>query len=367
MAEVLQRAGYATGCFGKWGLGEELDTPGIPTRKGFDQFFGYLNQNHAHYYYPEFLYQNEEKYPLPGNESNRRTTYSHDVIARKALDFIRANRRKPFFCYVPFTIPHFELLVPEDSLAEYRGKFEERVFESRGYARQEESRAAYAGMITRMDRDVGRIMALLKELQIDGNTLVFFTSDNGPALPLVGDQYFRSSGPLRGWKQDLYEGGIRVPSIARWPGKIPGGVVSDLAWCFQDFMPTAADLAGTAVPKGIDGLSIVPTLAPKLTPGRKQEKHSFLYWELPRVEQKNRWAYRKETPMQAVRMGDWKAVRPKPDGPLELYNLKEDIGETRDVARDHARVLAQIEDYLKGARTEPRPPAPFNDRWRTRK
>jgi len=365
VAEVLKKAGYVTGCFGKWGLGEELDTPGIPTRKGFDQFFGFLNQSHAHSYYPEFLYQNEREYRLAGNENGRRTTYSHDAIAGKALDFIRANKSKPFFCYVPFTIPHPELLAPEDSLAEYQGKFEERVFEKKGYAKQQEAHATYAAMITRMDRDVGRIMVLLKELKIDRNTVVFLTSDNGP-LPLSdGDQYFHSSGPLRGGIWDLYEGGIRVPMIASWPGHIPAGVVSDLPWGFQDFMPTAAELAGATAPRDTDGISIVPTLVTAQAADRKQQKHQFLYWELPNLDPKNRWAYAKEIAPQALRVGEWKAVRPLANGPLELYNLKEDIGETRNLARDHARVLAQIEEYLKTVRTEPRPPIPFTDRWRT--
>jgi arylsulfatase A len=368
VAELLKSAGYATGCFGKWGLGEEVETSGIPTRKGFDRFFGYLNQAHAHFYYPEFLYENEKKYPLPGNGNGKRTTYSHDVIAAKALQFIRENRARPFFCYVPFTIPHWELLVPEDSLAEYRGKFEERAYidPRNHYARQDESRAAYAAMITRMDRDIGRIMSLLGELQLDKDTIVFFSSDNGPAMPLVGDDYFQSKGTLRGHKENFYEGGIRVPMIARWPGRISAGMVSRLPCAFQDFMPTAAELAGVKAPAGIDGISILPELIGEKSAGRRQSRHEFLYWELPRTDPDNRWVYRKEIPCQAVRMGPWKAVRPQPDGPLELYNVDEDIGETRNVAANEPRVMAKITDYLKTARTEPRPAVPYNDRWRGR-
>lgn len=368
VAELLKGAGYSTGGFGKWGLGEEVETGGIPTRKGFDRFFGYLNQAHAHFYYPEFLYENEKEYPLPGNVNGKRVTYSHDVIAAKALEFIKESHGRPFFCYVPFTIPHWELLVPEDSLAEYRGKFEERPYidPRNHYARQDESRAAYAAMITRMDRDIGRIMSLLRKLRIDDNTIVFFSSDNGPAMPLVGDDYFQSKGPLRGHKENFYEGGIRVPMIARWPGRVPAGKVSNLPWAFQDFMPTAAELAGLKAPPGIDGISVLPELIGEIAAGRRQARHEFLYWELPRTEPGNRWAYRKEIPRQAVRMGPWKAVRSKPDGPLELYNLEDDITETRDVAAKQPRVMARIADYLKTARTEPRPPVPYKDRWRGR-
>jgi arylsulfatase A-like enzyme len=366
VAEVLKSAGYATGGFGKWGLGEEPGQPGVPTRKGFDTFFGYLNQAHAHFYYPEFLYQDEQKYPLAGNENGKRTTYSHDVIAGKALEFIRANSTKPFFCYMPVTIPHWELLVPEDSLKEYRGKFEERAFidERNHYARQDESHAAYAAMITRMDRDVGRVMDLLKSLNIDDNTIVFFTSDNGPALPIRGDDYFHSKGVFRGHKGNMYEGGIRVPMIARWPKRIAAGSVSHLACGFQDFLPTAAELAGTKAPAGLDGISILPALLGAKAAGRRQKEHEYLYWELPRRDNKDPWKYRDETPMQALRMREWKAVRPKPDGAVELYNLAEDVEEKHNLAAAKPDILGRMQGLLKTARTEPRPPIPFEDSWR---
>jgi arylsulfatase A-like enzyme len=362
VAEMLKQAGYRCGAFGKWGLGEEPETPGVPTKKGFETFFGYLNQSHAHFYYPEFLYENDRKYPFPGNANGRRTTYSHDAIAGKTLDFIRANRSRPFFCYAAWTLPHWELLVPEDSLAEYRGKFEERPFidPRNHYARQDESRAAYAAMITRMDRDVGRLVGLLKELDLDRNTIVFFSSDNGPAMPLVGDDYFRSKGPLRGHKENLYEGGIRVPMIVRWPGRVPAGAVSDLQWAFWDFFATAAELAGGKTPRATDGISVVPTLLGS----RTQRRHEYLYWELPRRDARDRWAYRREIPRQAIRMGNWKAVRPEPDGRLELYNLARDPGETANVASANPEVLARMEALLKTARTTPRPAVPFEDRWR---
>jgi arylsulfatase A-like enzyme len=366
VAEVLKSAGYTTGCFGKWGLGEEPGQPGVPTKKGFDRFFGYLNQAHAHFYYPEFLYENEKEYPLEGNENGQRTTYSHDVIVEKALGFIREAQEGPFFCYVPLTIPHWELLVPEDSMAEYRGQFEELPFidDDDHYAPQQESHAAYAAMITRMDRDVGRTLSLLKELGIGENTIVFFTSDNGPALPLVGDDYFRSKGTLRGHKGNFYEGGIRVPMIASWPGHVPAGEVSDLPWSFADFLPTAAEFAQAETPSGIDGVSVVPALIGEQAAGRPQQQHDYLYWELLRRAPDDRSAYRDELPQQALRMGDWKAIRPKPDGPIELYNLRDDISESTDVAAQQPDVMRKAEELFVAARTEPRPPLPFDDQWR---
>jgi arylsulfatase A-like enzyme len=350
VAQILQAAGYTTGLFGKWGLGD-VGSGSLPSDHGFDEFCGYLNQVHAHWYYPRFLYHNGRELPLPGNESGKRTTYSHDVITEYALNFLRGSRDRPFFCYYTPTLPHWELLVPEDSMATYRGKFPERAYldKNKHYADQPEMRAAYAGMVSRFDRDAGRMMALLRELSLDRDTIVFLTSDNGGALRLLGEDFFESYGPLRGHKQNVYEGGIRVPMIVRWPGHVPAGKTSAFPWAFWDFFPTAAELAGTRKPPGLDGLSVLPTLL-----GKKQKPHEFLYWELPRYEGKT-GTFPKETPMQAVRMGDWKAVRSKPNGPLELYNLKQDIGETRDVAQENPRIVARIEEYLRTARTEPRP------------
>jgi arylsulfatase A len=359
VAEVLKQAGYATGCFGKWGLGD-IGTPGVPTRQGFDEFFGYLHQVHAHFYYPPYLYHNESKYPLEGNVNGKRVTYSHDAIAQKALDFIRRNRRRPFFCYVPFTIPHWELLVPEDSLAEYRGKIPEAgpyIDPNGHYANQEFPRAAYAAMVTRMDRDVGRILALLGELGLDRNTLVFFASDNGSAERLRKDEFFRGTAGFRGHKQNLYEGGIRAPMIARWPGKVAAGGVSDCIWAFQDFLPTAAELAGVKPPRSIDGISILPALL-----GREQKPHEFLYWELQGYDWKQQ-VFRNEIPMQAVRMGDWKGIRPKANGPVELYDLERDPGETTEVSANFPRVVKRIEEIFRTARTEPRPQSQPPSEW----
>ncbi len=360
LGEVLKGAGYTTGCFGKWGLGD-IGTGGVPWKQGFDEFCGPLSQVHAHFYYPPFIYHNDKELPLPGNRNGGRQTYSHDVIMAKALDFIRGAKDKPFFCYVPATLPHWELLVPEDSMAPYRGKVKETgpfIDKANHYARQDEQHAAYAGMVSRLDRDTGRLLSLLKELRLDQDTIVFFTSDNGGALRIRGDDYFQSHGPFRGFKQNFYEGGIRVPMLARWPGRVPAGRVSDFPWMFQDAMPTLAEIAGARAPQGIDGMSVLPTLL-----GKRQKPHEFLYWELPRYLGKT-GEFRNEIPMQAVRMGEWKAVRPKPDGPLELYNLNSDIGETRDVAAENPKVMARIEAYLKTARIEPRPQTePPHDWW----
>ena len=356
VAEVLKSAGYATGIFGKWGLGD-IGTEGHPNQQGFDEFCGYLHQVHAHYYYPELIYRNSEELPLEGNAAGGRVTYAPDVITEHALRFLRDHKDGPFFLYFPSVIPHLELLAPEDSMTEYRGKFPEDSpyrHPTGHYAAQDEPRTAYAAMITRLDRDVGRIMATLAELGLEENTIVFFTSDNGAATLLWKDNFFGSTGGLRGHKQNFYEGGIRTPFIARWPGRIAPRTVSEQVTAFYDFLPTAAELAGAEPPAGIDGISIVPTLLGAEAAGRAQETHQFLYWELPRYDAAA-GTFRDEIPRQAVRMGEWKAVRPEPGGELELYNLREDPAETNNVAVEQPEVMAKIQGFLKTARTEPRP------------
>lgn len=337
VAEVLKRAGYATGLIGKWGLGEPGST-GVPNRKGFDYFFGYLNQVHAHNYYPDYLWKNQEKVPLAGNVVKngvavQRAQYSHDLFTREALGFVEAHRAQPFFLYLAYTIPHAN---------NERGKAEGNGMEVPGDAPYTDRpwpqvEKNHAAMITRLDADVGRFFAKLKEPGLDDQTVVFFSSDNGPHKEGGADPaFFHSAGPLRGFKRAMYEGGIRVPMIVRRPGKVKAGVVSDQVWAFWDFLPTAAELAGAKAPADLDGLTVVPTLLGK--GGQKQ--HEFLYWE-----------FHENGSRQAVRMGDWKAVRPV-GGKLELYDLKNDVGEKNDVAAQHPDVVAQIEAYLKGARTE---------------
>ncbi len=332
VAEVLKQAGYATGIVGKWGLGE-ADTTGVPNRQGFDEWFGYLNQRRAHNYYPEYLWRNEEKHVLEGNRDGKKRQYSHDLFTREALNFIRRHRQQPFFLYLAYTIPH-----ANNELGRETGNGMEvpsdRPYDTEPWPQQQKN---YAAMVTRLDRHIGRLMALLKQLRIADDTIVFFTSDNGPHREGGADPtFFRSSGPLRGIKRDLYEGGIRVPMIVRWPGKIKPGTSSDHVWAFWDFLPTAAQLAGAEAPPHIDGISIVPALL-----RRQQRTHKFLYWEFHEGGFK-----------QAVRMGNWKAVRLDPRDPIELYDLSRDIGETQDLADQHPDIVAQAEAILKNARTD---------------
>jgi arylsulfatase A-like enzyme len=366
IAEVLKSAGYTTGLVGKWGMGMN-GTTGEPSLKGFDQYFGFLNQAHAHWFYPEYLYENGRKIELPENQHGKRGTYVHDLFRDKALEFLVENKEDPFFLYLASTIPHAELIVPEESLAEFRGKFPETPFvedgqgsnrESRfgAYASQATPNAAYAAMVTRLDRDLGAIMRKLKELGIDEDTVVMFSSDNGPHTEGGCDpEFFDSNGPFRGVKRDLYEGGIRVPMIVRWPAKIAPGQTTDLPSAFWDVLPTCAELAGMKAPVHVDGISFLPTL---LGNTEEQEKHEFLYWEFnqasagqPDEEDDGAGAVRPAVTKQAVRMGRWKAFRESPLAKLELYNLHRDPGETRDVAERHAEVVEKIEGYLETART----------------
>jgi len=339
VAEVLKKAGYATGGFGKWGLGE-VGTTGVPEKQGFDEFFGYYHQIHAHDYWTTYLWHNSKKVPMTG-EKDSAQRYSHNSIFMKTLDFIRKNKNRPFFCYAPWTPPHGKYQFPESDPAW-------RMYKDESWP---QNAKVVAAMDTMLDRNVGELLSLLKELNIDERTIVFFVSDNGAAQRFDG--VLDSSGPLRGFKRSLYEGGIRVPMIARWPGKIKPGTVSDLPCYFADAMPTFAELAGASgyMPSNTDGISILPTLTGK---DKKQNKHAFLYWEWHRYN----WGQRKNIPaglMQAVRMGDWKVVRHSSDVPFELYNLEKDIGEKNNVAAKHSDIIAKIERFIATARTQPRP------------
>ncbi|MBN2270017.1 MAG: arylsulfatase [Sedimentisphaerales bacterium] len=336
VAKILKEAGYTTGAFGKWGLGR-VGTTGEPAKQGFDRFYGYICQRQAHTYYPNHLWSDDKIEWIEANKNGAEKVYSQDMIAEEALKFVRKNKDRPFLCYVPFTIPHVALQVPEDSLAEYKGKWPDPPYDGKqGYVPHENPRACYAGMITRMDKDVGRIMALLKKLGLDKNTLVIFTSDNGPTYAGGADAgFFESAGPLRGLKGSVYEGGIRVPFIARWPGKIKPGSVSDHVSAFWDFLPTACEIIGVEPPGDIDGISYLPTLL-----GRPQDQktHHHLYWEL--------------AGRQGIRMGDWKLVRTRPGATIELYNLADDIGEKNDIGKENPEILAKMTEMLTTARTE---------------
>lgn len=343
MAEVLKEAGYATGIFGKWGMGYEEGNPGNPTRQGFDEFFGQLHHIHAHFYYPYYLWDGEERHRFPENEGRRRVTYSHDVIHARALDFIKRHRDGPFFLYLAYTLPHSEFTVPDDSMAPYQGRWPVVALpgQQAGYIDSPDSYAAFAGMMSRLDRGVGEVMTLLQQLGIDDDTLVVFTSDNGPqgAFWAQVTDFFKGAGPLRGYKNSFYEGGIRVPFIARWPGRIQAGSTSDLISACWDFMATAAELA-EAKPPPNDGISMVPTLLGQGV----QAQHEFLYWEYPQREMK-----------RTVRWGDWKALQHRADGPFELYNLAEDLGETTDLAASRPDIIAKVRDCIaRSGRTEPR-------------
>jgi len=340
--KLLKEAGYTTALTGKWGLGGP-DSTGIPNKQGFDHFFGYLCQRHAHNYYPEFLFRNEQRVPLKNKIAKPRgdgagmavekNEYAHDLIAAEAIDFIRKNKTGPFFLYLAVTIPHANneagnkgMEVPDHGI----------------YADKEwpEPQKGHAAMITHLDTDVGKLMQTLKDLDIDDNTLVIFTSDNGPHSEGGGNpRFFKSAGPLRGMKRDLYDGGIRVPLIARWPGKTEPGSQTDHISAFWDLLPTCCDLAGIKTPKGLDGISYLPTILGK---PEKQKKHEFLYWEFH--------SYGKT---QAVRYGHWKGVRKNvakdPDGPIELYNIKNDLAEKNNVAKGHLEIVEKIAKFIKAA------------------
>ncbi len=336
VAGILKDAGYRTGAFGKWGLGR-VGTTGDPNKQGFDHFFGYICQRQAHTYYPNHLWRDGKVEWIEANKGGKEGAYSHDLIANEALKFVKANKDKPFFLYVPFTIPHVALQVPEDSLAEYKGKWPDPPYMGdKGYFPHPNPRACYAAMVTRMDRDVGRIMSLLKELNLEDNTIVMFTSDNGPTFNGGSDSaFFESARPLRGLKGSVYEGGIRVPFIVRWPAKVKAGSVSEHICAFWDFLPTCCELIGVDAPSDIDGISILPTL---LTQRGKQKKHKYLYWEL--------------RGRQGVRMGRWKAVRTNPNKKIQLYDLDKDIGEQNDIADANPEILTKMAELMKTGRTE---------------
>ncbi len=345
VAEVLKSAGYASGLCGKWGLGVEGEE-GVPNRQGFDYFYGYLDQSHAHNYYPTFLMRNEERVtlnnvvPEPKDSgagvASEKVVYSHDLIAQEGLDFVRRSHEQPFFLYWALTLPHANNEAGEAGMEVP----DQGIYKDGDWPENKKNMAA---MVSRLDRDVGRLLDLLKELDIDENTLVIFSSDNGPHKEGGNDPtWFDSNGPLRGTKRDLYEGGIRVPLIARWPGRIQPGTTSAHVSAFWDFLPTAAELAGASVPDHLDGISYLNALTGD---GAAQAVHDYLYWEF--TEQGGK---------QAVRRGDWKGIRlnvaENPDGPLELYDLKVDLGEERDVAAQHPEEAVQLAELMAAAHAD---------------
>ena len=332
VAALLQGAGYRTGCIGKWGLGDE-GTPGVPWQQGFDQFFGYLHNTHGTRYYTEFIYRNAEKQALRGNYGRWRKQYGPDLLLAEALDFLQANRERPFFLYYPFNLVHGDYVDPPPDPDDA-----ERVLPP-GLELTPKERT-YLAMVRRLDRDVGRLVARIDELGLAGRTLVIFASDNGNrGLGEANEALFDAAAGLRGGKADLYEGGIRVPMVARWPGVIEAGSTSGHVSAFWDFLPTACELAGLPVPADVDGRSYLPTLL-----GRSQESPDLLYWELAKRDEP--WI----VPRQAVRVGAWKLVR-NGDDPPELYHLGEDPGESRDLARRQPETVARLSSLLETART----------------
>jgi len=342
VAKLLKQADYATALIGKWGLGEG-DSTGIPRKQGFDYFYGYLNQVHAHNYYPAFLWRNETRVPLknevPGDGeygqgwASKKVEYSHDLIAAEAFQWIEKRKDKLFFLYFTVTIPH-----ANNEATRGTGDGQEvpdyGIYKDKDWPNPAKGQAA---MITRMDADIGRLFALLKKLGLDKNTLVFFTSDNGPHKEGGNPPtFFQPSGPLRGIKRDLYDGGIRVPLLARWPGKIKAGSISEHVGYFGDLMATAAELVAVKLPAGLDSISFAPALL-----GQPQRQHEYLYWEFHEGGFK-----------QAIRMGNWKAVRLGVNKPIELYNLKSDLGEQHDIAAQHPDLIERFTKLFAAARTD---------------
>ncbi|MEI7729819.1 MAG: arylsulfatase [Verrucomicrobiota bacterium] len=328
VAHLLKSQGYATACIGKWGMGL-FDTTGSPLKMGFDHFYGYNCQRHAHSYFPTYLYNDDQRFELPGNDGKGiGKTYAQNLIADETLKWIRAHKAEPFFLYYSITLPH----------AQYEIDDVGKLYASQPWTMQQKS---YAAMVTRLDTDVGRVLDLLKELQLDEKTLVLLAGDNGSSFPPkseLGKLFEQAANGLRGYKRELYEGGLRQAAIARWPGVVPKGRVSDEPWAFWDFLPTVAELTGAKLPgnASMDGLSLVSFLKGGPAPQRE-----YFYWELHEGKS-----------LQAIRFGDWKAVRNGPSSPIELYDLKTDAGEKNDLAADHKDLVAKAEALMKTARTD---------------
>jgi len=361
IAELLKNCGYKTGAFGKWGLGF-TGSQGDPNNQGFDVFYGYNCQRQAHRYYPSHLWHNNEKVLLKANDLKNKEVYAPNDIHKKALMFIDKNKDNPFFMYYPHVAPHAELIIPDGELIEkYRGRFEETPFINNRpgadygdenfkveyYCSQPEPRATYAAMVSLLDKHVGEVLAKLKELGIEDNTLVIFTSDNGPHVEGGADPgFFNSTGGLKGVKRDLYEGGIRVPMIARWPKHIKEGSKTDHVSAFWDVMPTLAEVAGISIPENIDGISFLPEML-----GEEQKKHDHLYWE-----------FHERGGTKAVRKGKWKAVKlncfNETMTRIELYNLEDDKNESNNLAISHPEIVTEMENIMKEEHT-PNPNFPF--------
>ena len=333
IAEVLKSAGYFTGLVGKWGLGTAGHS-GIPNRQGFDEFYGLLDQRHAHTQYPTQMWDNEYETFLDGNFGPLRKDYAQDLFTKRAISFIERNQAKPFFLYLSYTTPHAnnELTKQTGNGMEVAG---DNPYSDKSWPKPDRD---FAGVVAKLDRDVGAVLAKVRELGLDQDTVVLFASDNGPHKEGGNNpELFDSNGPLRGIKRDLYDGGIRTPFIARWPGKVSPGQVSDQVCAFWDMLPTLAEIAGGKAPADIDGMSFLPALQ-----GRKLPERPYLYWE-----------FHENGFSQAVRLRNWKGVRRKSrQAPIELYDVTSDIEEKQDVASAHPEVVKEIAGIMKSARTD---------------
>jgi arylsulfatase A len=349
IAGMLKTRAYVTGAFGKWGLGY-TESEGDPNLQGFDEFYGYNCQSLAHNYYPDHLWHNHDKIVLHENDSSKTGAYSADLIHKAIIEFLEKNRNNHFFLFYPTTIPHAELFAKEEYMEQFRGKFMPEksyngvdsgpTFRLGPYGSQSEAHAAFAAMVKELDDYVGDLLNKLKELGLENNTIVIFASDNGPHLEGGADpDYFDSNGRLRGYKRDMYEGGIRTPMLVRWPGKVKAGSKNDIVSAFWDLMPTFADITGAEIPVPTDGISFLPSLL-----GKKQKEHDYLYWE-----------FHEQGGKMAVRMDNWKAVKLNidkvPQGETELYDLSADIGETNNIASSRPDIVKKMEEVMKEAHT----------------
>jgi arylsulfatase A len=351
LAEMLKESGYKTGVYGKWGLGFP-GSEGDPNNQGFDEFYGYNCQRLAHHYYPYYLWHNQEKVMLEGNTGKNQRDYAADLIHQEALKFIESNKDSSFFMFYASPIPHAELLMPQENIdvfidkflpeKTYQGTDEGENYRMGPYGSQTDCHAAFAGMVTLLDKQVGEIVTKLEELGISDNTLIVFTSDNGPHQEGGADpDYFNSNGIYKGYKRDLYEGGIHVPMIAKWPGAIDAGSSTTHISAFWDVMPTFADIIDQDLTLPIDGISFLPTL----TGGLEQKQHEYLYWE-----------FHEKGGRIAVRKGKWKAIKydvlKQPEKMIELYDLSLDPGETKNLASDYPNLVAELTQIIVKARTE---------------
>lgn len=352
LPEMLKSAGYATGVFGKWGLGSP-GSEGAPENQGVDRFFGYNCQTLAHNYYPEYLWDNTRKVFLQANTGTAKVDYAPELIHKQALEFIEKNRQQPFFLFYAMITPHAELIAPEKYMSRHRGKFlpekeyqgvdaGEPKFRKGPYGSQAESHAAFAAMIDVMDEQVGDIYAKIAALGLEENTIIIFSSDNGPHLEGGADpDYFDSNGILRGYKRDVYEGGIRVPMIARWKGVIKPGSETSHPSAFWDVLPTFAELLKVNAPKNLDGISYLPTLKGE---AKRQKRHDYLYWE-----------FHERGGRRALRQQQWKLVqldlKAKPPGAFELYDLSKDPGETNNLAAKYPARVKAMAKVMSAART----------------